>query len=89
MNIIRYRSFAGEVTILAPLDYERAQSYSLTIQATDGGVPPLSNHATVNVSVTDVNDNAPIFIQNSYSAIVNEAAIIGERLIQVKKTLMC
>ncbi|KAG7169023.1 fat-like cadherin-related tumor suppressor-like, partial [Homarus americanus] len=86
-----HRKFAihpktGVVSILDPLDYERAHSYQLTVQATDGGEPPLSNHATINVTVTDINDNEPIFLQNSYSVIVNEAAIIGERLIQVIAT---
>lgn len=73
----------GVVSVLDPLDYERAHNYQLTVQATDGGEPPLSNHATVNVTITDINDNAPIFLQNSYSAIVNEAALNRERLIQV------
>lgn len=71
------------MTIIDPLDYERGSNYLLTIQAKDGGEPPLSNHATVNVTITDINDNHPIFIQNSYSAMVNEAAVNGERLIQV------
>ncbi|XP_064094852.1 fat-like cadherin-related tumor suppressor homolog isoform X3 [Macrobrachium nipponense] len=86
-----HRKFAihprtGDVSVLDTLDYERAHAYQLTVQATDGGEPPLSNHATINVTVTDINDNAPIFLQNSYSAVVNEAAIIGERLIQVVAT---
>ncbi|CAL4064237.1 unnamed protein product, partial [Meganyctiphanes norvegica] len=76
----------GVVLIEAELDYERAHNYQLTIQAQDGGEPPLSNHATVNVTITDVNDNAPIFIQNSYSAIVNEAALVGKKVIQVVAT---
>lgn len=76
----------GVVSVLDPLDYERAHNYQLTVQATDGGEPPLSNHATVNVTITDINDNAPIFLQNSYSAIVNEAALNRERLIQVWRT---
>ncbi|CAL4061882.1 unnamed protein product, partial [Meganyctiphanes norvegica] len=76
----------GVVSVQDHLDYERAHTYQLTIQAMDGGEPPLSNHATVNVTITDINDNAPIFIQNSYSAIVNEAAMKGEKLIQVIAT---
>ena len=72
------------MSIQEHLDYERAYSYQLTVQATDGGEPALSNHATVNVTVTDINDNQPIFLQNSYSVIVNEAAIMGEKLIQVR-----
>lgn len=53
----------GVITIAERLDYERGKDYYLTIQAMDRGVPPLSNHATVNISITDSNDNAPIFNQ--------------------------
>ena len=73
----------GLVAVLDGLDFERAQNYLLTVQATDGGVPPLTNHATVNVTLTDVNDNAPVFLQNSYSAVVSEASPKGEKVIQV------
>ena len=73
----------GVVSVLDGLDFERAQNYLLTVQATDGGVPPLTNHATVNVTLTDVNDNAPVFLQNSYSAVVSEASPKGEKVIQV------
>jgi protocadherin Fat 1/2/3 len=44
----------------------------------------LSNHATVNISVTDSNDNAPIFNQVSYSARIREDAQIGDKILQVK-----
>jgi protocadherin Fat 1/2/3 len=71
------------VTVCEPLDYERAKDYFLTIQAVDGGDPPLSNHATVNISVTDSNDNAPIFNQVSFSARIREDAKIGDEIIPV------
>lgn len=73
----------GVITIGEPLDYERAKDYLLTIQATDGGTPPLSNHVTVNITVTDSNDNAPVFVQMSYSATIREDAEIGDKILQV------
>nr|XP_031838717.1 fat-like cadherin-related tumor suppressor homolog isoform X2 [Nomia melanderi] len=73
----------GVITIVEQLDYERAKDYFLTIQAVDGGIPPLSNHATVNITVIDSNDNAPIFSEVSYRATVREDAKIGERVTQV------
>lgn len=81
----------GVISIAEQLDYERAKDYFLTIQAVDGGTPPLSNHATVNISVTDSNDNAPIFNQASYSARIREDAQIGDKILQVKmhKNLFC
>ncbi|XP_068085238.1 fat-like cadherin-related tumor suppressor homolog [Anabrus simplex] len=74
---------SGVISIAEQLDYERAKDYYLTIQAIDGGIPPLSNHATVNISITDSNDNAPIFNQEAYSARIREDAQIGDKILQV------
>lgn len=73
----------GALTISDNLDYERAKDYFLTIQAVDLGTPPLSNLATVNISVTDSNDNSPVFNQNSYTARIREDAQIGDKILQV------
>ncbi|XP_049820796.1 fat-like cadherin-related tumor suppressor homolog isoform X5 [Aethina tumida] len=77
---------SGVITIADMLDFERARDYFLTIQAIDGGTPPLSNVATVNITVTDCNDNAPIFTQQSYSARIKEDAQIGDKILQVIAT---
>lgn len=77
----------GVITIAEMLDYERAKDYFLTIQAIDGGIPPLSNIATVNISVTDCNDNAPVFSQPSYSARIKEDARLGDKILQVNYML--
>lgn len=73
----------GVITLIEMLDFERAKDYFLTIQAIDGGTPPLSNVATVNITVTDCNDNAPVFNQISYSARIREDAQIGDKILQV------
>ncbi|XP_063909336.1 fat-like cadherin-related tumor suppressor homolog isoform X5 [Zophobas morio] len=76
----------GVISIAEMLDYERAKDYFLTIQAVDGGTPPLSNSATVNITVTDCNDNAPVFSQLSYSSRIREDAQIGDKILQVIAT---
>ena len=76
----------GLVSVTGKLDYERAKEYFLTIQALDGGTPPLSNHATVNISIMDVNDNKPIFTQLSYSAAVSENGRVGSSVITLTAT---
>ncbi|KAJ8667841.1 hypothetical protein QAD02_009504, partial [Eretmocerus hayati] len=73
----------GVISIAEQLDYERAKDYLLTIQAIDGGVPPLTNHASVNITVLDSNDNAPVFAQPSYRGEIREDAKVGESVIQV------
>ncbi|KAJ8918141.1 hypothetical protein NQ315_011598 [Exocentrus adspersus] len=76
----------GVISIADMLDYERAKDYFLTIQAIDGGTPPLTNVATVNITVTDCNDNAPVFNQMSYSARIREDAQIGDKILQIIAT---
>lgn len=73
----------GVISLAEPLDYERAKEFYLTIQALDGGVPPLSNHAAVNVTVLDSNDNAPVFTQTGYSTSTREDSAIGEPVLRV------
>ncbi|CAG4938447.1 unnamed protein product [Parnassius apollo] len=73
----------GALTVARPLDFERRKQYFLTVQALDGGTPPLSDHATINITVLDGNDNAPVFSQTSYGARVREDAAVGTRVLQV------
>ncbi|XP_076149199.1 protocadherin beta-3-like [Alosa pseudoharengus] len=54
------------------LDREVVSNYNITIMATDDGSPPLSTSASIQIFVGDVNDNAPAFDQQLYSALVTE-----------------
>ncbi|XP_041845421.1 protocadherin gamma-A4-like [Melanotaenia boesemani] len=54
------------------LDRELVSDYNITITATDEGSPPLSSSKTVQLSVADINDNPPVFEEQSYSAYVAE-----------------
>uniref|UniRef100_UPI003AAF333B protocadherin alpha-3-like n=1 Tax=Centroberyx gerrardi TaxID=166262 RepID=UPI003AAF333B len=46
------------------LDREMLSHYDIIITATDCGTPPLSSEKTLNIQVSDVNDNIPKFSQN-------------------------
>ncbi|XP_054890848.1 protocadherin gamma-A10-like isoform X36 [Poeciliopsis prolifica] len=54
------------------LDRELVSDYNITIIATDEGSPPLSSSKTIQLSVADINDNPPVFEEQSYSAYVSE-----------------
>ncbi|XP_065146669.1 protocadherin gamma-A12-like isoform X37 [Paramisgurnus dabryanus] len=54
------------------LDREKQSDYNITVTATDGGSPPLSTSMTIHLSISDVNDNPPVFEQQSYSTYVTE-----------------
>lgn len=74
---------SGALRVARPLDYERRHEYLLAVQAVDGGAPPLSDLASINVTIIDGNDNAPTFSQPAYAARVREDAIIGDRVLQL------
>uniref|UniRef100_A0A8D3CRY4 Protocadherin Fat 3 n=1 Tax=Scophthalmus maximus TaxID=52904 RepID=A0A8D3CRY4_SCOMX len=73
----------GAILVAQPLDYETCRDYFLTVEARDGGTPPLSAITTVNINLTDVNDNTPNFSHDFYSAVVSEDATIGEYVVQL------
>lgn len=50
--------FTGELTLASALDYETTDHYSLTVMASDAG--GLSDFKSLEISVTDVNDNVPV-----------------------------
>ncbi|XP_077099988.1 uncharacterized protein LOC143750680 [Siphateles boraxobius] len=56
----------------AALDRERVAEYNITITATDSGSPALSSQKTLNLKVSDVNDNPPRFQKTVYTAYVTE-----------------
>jgi hypothetical protein len=49
----------GDLITSAALDFELAESYVFRLRATDSGTPSRATEVTVNVTVTDVNDNSP------------------------------
>uniref|UniRef100_A0AAV2JSS2 Cadherin domain-containing protein n=1 Tax=Knipowitschia caucasica TaxID=637954 RepID=A0AAV2JSS2_KNICA len=74
----------GIVRTVVGLDRETQASYSLIIEAIDNG-PAGSRRtgtATVFVEVQDVNDNRPIFLQNSYETSVLETVAQGTSILQ-------
>ncbi|XP_031443089.1 protocadherin gamma-A11-like isoform X32 [Clupea harengus] len=54
------------------LNREKVAEYSITITATDDGSPSFSTNKTMILKISDVNDNAPVFQQQSYTAYIME-----------------
>ncbi|XP_071426682.1 protocadherin beta-15-like [Pithys albifrons albifrons] len=66
-----YKNYYELVTVSA-LDREEMAQYILTVTAADAGSPPLTTTQTFTVDISDVNDNAPVFNQTSYTMYVRE-----------------
>ncbi|XP_069725654.1 protocadherin beta-15-like [Phaenicophaeus curvirostris] len=66
-----YKNYYELVTV-STLDREEMARYVLTIMAEDAGSPPLTTTQTFTVDISDVNDNAPVFNQTSYTMYVHE-----------------
>ncbi|XP_065118799.2 cadherin-18 [Paramisgurnus dabryanus] len=75
-------------TALADMDREAREHYSVVIQAKDmaGQVGGLSGSTTVNITLTDVNDNPPKFPQKNYQVFVPESSQVGKPVGKIKAT---
>ncbi|XP_078405903.1 uncharacterized protein LOC144685381 [Cetorhinus maximus] len=65
------------------LDRENTSKYDIAILCSDSGSTPLTSKKTVQVEISDVNDNAPRFKQSAYTAYVMENNIIGASIFSV------
>ncbi|XP_077466247.1 protocadherin gamma-A10-like [Stigmatopora argus] len=65
----------GEVRVAGVIDYERARTHEVDVQAKDGGGQ--ASHCKLVVDVVDVNDNRPVIEIKSASAKVPEDAQTG------------
>ncbi|XP_045768746.1 protein dachsous [Maniola jurtina] len=74
----------GLVTLLRSLDYENLVRHTLIISAKDGGNPQLSANLTLAVDVQDVNDNAPVFEHDTYSANVLESDAVKTKILEIQ-----
>uniref|UniRef100_A0A3B3XX52 Cadherin domain-containing protein n=1 Tax=Poecilia mexicana TaxID=48701 RepID=A0A3B3XX52_9TELE len=72
----------GVIHVIHPLDFETHPAYKLKIRATDS-LTGAHSEVFVDIILEDVNDNAPVFLSNSYYANISEAAVIGTSVLQV------
>ncbi|KAM6299702.1 LOW QUALITY PROTEIN: uncharacterized protein AAHN32_007167 [Aegotheles albertisi] len=66
------------------LDREEVSEYNVTVRAADGGSPALWSSAVLALRVLDVNDNAPVFAEASYSARLPENNAAGALVLRVR-----
>ncbi|WAQ98694.1 PC11Y-like protein [Mya arenaria] len=81
------RKFDGsssvQIDVDGDLDREVTDHYILQIIAEDGGSPPKTGSLQLNITITDMNDNFPIFTNMIYNKSVEEDIEINSTILQV------
>ncbi len=77
----------GAIRTAFPLDRERRDAYTLTVLAFDGSRErPFTTEVTVDITVSDENDNAPEFTAQPYTVAITSTEKSGATLIALKAT---
>lgn len=72
-----------QVVTAVTLDRERVPLYSVTLSCQDAGTVPKTTEVQLQVSVLDVNDNAPVFMAQTYKGVLTENNFIWASVLQV------
>ncbi|XP_060102761.1 protocadherin-18 isoform X2 [Heteronotia binoei] len=75
-----------ELIVVSELDRELKSSYELQLTASDNGVPQRSGSSILKISISDSNDNSPIFEQQTYIIQLLENSRVGTLLIDLNAT---
>uniref|UniRef100_A0A9J7ZXS6 Protocadherin 9 n=1 Tax=Cyprinus carpio carpio TaxID=630221 RepID=A0A9J7ZXS6_CYPCA len=68
------------------LDREQKDTYVMKVKVEDGGNPQKSSTAILQVTVTDVNDNRPVFKESQIEVHIPENSPVGTSVVQLQAT---
>lgn len=85
-NLLAINSKSGVIQTAAPLDRETLSLIRLDVIASDKGAPKRESTALVEITVLDVNDNAPVFASDSYNVTILENITLPAVIATVKAT---
>uniref|UniRef100_A0A803W489 Cadherin EGF LAG seven-pass G-type receptor 3 n=1 Tax=Ficedula albicollis TaxID=59894 RepID=A0A803W489_FICAL len=74
---------SGIIRTVRRLDRENVPVYELTAYAVDRGIPPQRTPVHIQVTIQDVNDNAPVFPAEEFEVLVKENSIVGSVVAQI------
>uniref|UniRef100_A0A8C3L4U1 Cadherin EGF LAG seven-pass G-type receptor 3 n=1 Tax=Chrysolophus pictus TaxID=9089 RepID=A0A8C3L4U1_CHRPC len=74
---------SGIIRTVRRLDRENVPVYELTAYAVDRGIPAQRTPVHIQVTIQDVNDNAPVFPAEEFEVLVKENSIVGSVVAQI------
>ncbi|XP_077122280.1 protocadherin gamma-B5-like isoform X9 [Ranitomeya variabilis] len=75
-----------ELVLQKMLDREQQSSYEIILTALDGGQPVKTGTAVIKISVSDINDNPPLFTKELYQVSMAENAPVNSLVLQLDAT---
>ncbi|XP_055358409.1 protocadherin-15 isoform X2 [Betta splendens] len=76
----------GSIYTKVPLDRELRSQYDLVVEASDGAVDPRRTTLTLLIQVMDIDDNSPVFSQQTYVVNVPENSPVGLVILKLSAT---
>lgn len=73
----------GSIYTRVPLDRELKSQYELVVEASDGAVDPRRTTLTLSIQVMDIDDNSPVFSQQTYVVNVPENSPVGTVILKL------
>ncbi len=73
-----------QLVLKQALDRETRDFYQFILSSVDGGSPPNTGQAILNIKVGDANDNAPVFSNSTYEVSVSEDLTIDSTIIRLQ-----
>lgn len=75
---------SGVIKVASPLNYDKRNTYNITVTATDGGTPMLTGSTTVHINVINVNNKDPYFEPTFQRTEVPKDAKVGTKIYKMK-----
>ncbi|KAJ3593871.1 hypothetical protein NHX12_006205 [Muraenolepis orangiensis] len=75
-----------QLIVRQSLDREQKDTYVMKVKVEDGGIPQKSSTAILQVTVTDVNDNRPVFKDGQVEVRISENSSVGTSVVQLQAT---
>ena len=86
LSLFKIDAQKGELFARRPLDFERFRWHQLAVIAEDGGATERRHRriALIDISVMDINDNQPVFLQTNVNKSVRRSLPPGSRIFHAK-----
>ncbi|XP_029112184.1 cadherin-1-like [Scleropages formosus] len=78
--------YSGQIFVTQPLDREKQAHYALFAHASASGGTPVEAPMEIIINVIDMNDNKPVFTEDTYEGSVPEATQVGYDILIVTAT---